>query len=139
MVKITAQEPRTPDIGDALFGEVGLYILEGGISNDGHHYGPKQILVAKEASLCSFTMDAGSTVFLFGGAPLPEDRFIEWNFVASGRALIDAAKQRWMEQAFAPVSGETEFVPLPSKSAFHSGTMAARYIPKGTLAAPRCP
>jgi len=115
MVKITAQEARTLDIGHALFGEVGLYILEGGISNNGHHYGPKQILVAKEASLCTFTMDAGSTVFLFGGDPLPEDRFIEWNFVATNRELIDAAKQRWIDQAFPGVPGETEFVPLPNK------------------------
>jgi redox-sensitive bicupin YhaK (pirin superfamily) len=115
MVKITAQEEQTLDIGHALFGEVGLYILEGGISNNGHHYGPKQILVAKEASLCTFTIEAGSTVFLFGGEPLPEERFIEWNFVATSRELIDAAKQRWKDQAFTPVPGETEFVPLPAK------------------------
>lgn len=113
MVKITSDAARTLDIGHALYGEVGLYILEGGITNNGHRYGPKQILVTKEPSLCSFTMDAGSTVFLFGGEALPEERFIEWNLVATSRALIDAAKQRWIDRSFPPVPGETDFVPLP--------------------------
>jgi hypothetical protein len=34
--------------------------------------------------------------------------------VASSRERIDAAKQRWQDQEFAPVPDETEFIPLPS-------------------------
>jgi hypothetical protein len=41
------------------------------------------------------------------------ERFIWWNFVASSRALIEEAKQRWREQRFAAVPGEREFIPLP--------------------------
>ena len=41
------------------------------------------------------------------------DRFIWWNFVASSKELIEAAKRRWTEQRFAPVPGETEWIPLP--------------------------
>jgi hypothetical protein len=29
--------------------------------------------------------------------------------------MIDAAKQRWREQRFAAVPGESEFIPLPEK------------------------
>ena len=52
---------------------------------------------------------------LFGGAGMDGDRKIWWNFVASSRALIDAASERWREQSFPPIPGETEFIPLPER------------------------
>ena len=52
-------------------------------------------------------------VMLLGGAKMDGDRFIWWNFVASSKSLIEDAKERWREQRFAPVPGETEFIPLP--------------------------
>jgi len=54
-------------------------------------------------------------VMLFGGAGMDGDRKIWWNFVASSRALIDAASERWREQSFPPIPGETEFIPLPER------------------------
>ena len=60
-------------------------------------------------------MAAGTTVYFFGGEPLPEERFIYWNFVATSQHLIDEAKTKWLEQKFLPVKGETEFVPLPAE------------------------
>ncbi|MPT36780.1 MAG: pirin family protein, partial [Flavobacterium sp.] len=39
-------------------------------------------------------------------------------FVASDKALIEAAKERWEKQEFPKVPGETEFVPLPSPPKF---------------------
>lgn len=115
MVKLVSPQERVLDIGHALYGEVGLYILEGAITNDGERFGPEQILVAKNPAICRFTMEAGTTVFLFGGEPMPEPRHIHWNFVATSQALIDAARQRWIDQNFVPVPGETEFVPLPGE------------------------
>ena len=52
-----------------------------------------------------------------GGAAMEGDRLIWWNFVASSRELIDAASQRWQQRAFEAVPGETEFIPLPERSA----------------------
>jgi hypothetical protein len=44
-----------------------------------------------------------------------EERFIDWNFVASDKALIAAAKQKWIAQQFEKIKGEeTEFVPYPT-------------------------
>jgi redox-sensitive bicupin YhaK (pirin superfamily) len=60
-------------------------------------------------------MEARSTVYLFGGEPFPEERHIHWNFVASSKELIEAARQRWMAQEFPKIDGETEFVPLPGR------------------------
>jgi redox-sensitive bicupin YhaK (pirin superfamily) len=112
-MELHSSERQTVAIGEALFGEAGMYILEGGVESEGHVYGPKQILVAREAKLCSFTMQPGTTIYIFGGEPFPEERYIYWNFVASSRERIEAAKQRWREGKFEPVPGETEFVPLP--------------------------
>lgn len=100
-------------IGDDLFGESGLYILEGSIESDGNTFEPKQLLVAKNSKLCEFTMAENTTVYIFGGEPFPEERFIYWNFVASNKELIEQAKQKWEAQEFEKVPGETEFVPLP--------------------------
>ncbi len=113
-IEIKSDAPQTISIGEHLFGESALYILEGSITNDGHSYGPKQLLVAKEVSLCDFEMAANSTVYIFGGEPFPEERFIEWNFVASDKAIIEKAKNDWQNNAFPSVPNEEGRIPLPS-------------------------
>jgi redox-sensitive bicupin YhaK (pirin superfamily) len=113
-VELKSAAEQRVEIGAHLYGETALYILEGSITNDGHTYGPKQILVAKDPSICAFTLSPGTRVYLFGGEPFPEERSIHWNFVATDMALIEAAKERWRTQRFEPVPGETEFVPLPA-------------------------
>ena len=52
MIEIKSKTKQTLNIGDQLYGESGLYILEGGIESEGNIYEPKQLLVAKESSLC---------------------------------------------------------------------------------------
>ncbi len=54
-------------------------------------------------------------VMLLGGAPLDGHRHLWWNFVASSRELIEQAKADWQAGHFAPVPGETEFIPLPER------------------------
>jgi redox-sensitive bicupin YhaK (pirin superfamily) len=112
-IEIKSTQREIIDIGGELFGESGLYILEGEVQSDGHKFGPKQILVTKEASLCSFEMEANTTVYIFGGEAFTEPRHIYWNFVASDMALIESAKKRWQEGDFPLVPGEKDFVPLP--------------------------
>lgn len=101
------------NLGEALHGEAGMYILQGGVETDGEVHEPKRILVAKDTKLCSFTMQPHTTVYIFGGEPFPEERFIYWNFVATSQQLIDDAKQRWIDQTFPMIEGETGYVPLP--------------------------
>ncbi|WP_339717127.1 pirin family protein [Cyclobacterium amurskyense] len=117
-LEIKSSKETTLNIGDDLFGESALYILSGEISSEGNTYGPKQLLVAKDSKICTFTIGENSTVYLFGGEPFPEERFIEWNFVSSDKELIKAAKLKWLNQTFPKVSGETDFVPLPQKGKF---------------------
>lgn len=101
------------DIGDKLYGESGIYILQGGINVDGEEYAPKQLLVAKDSSLCRFEMHPETIIYIFGGEPFPEERHIYWNFVSSDKETIEKAKKEWKNQTFDRVLGETEFVPLP--------------------------
>lgn len=115
MIEIKSQERQKINIGKHLSGESGLYILEGGIENDGIHYASKQVLVAKESSLCEFTIEANSTIYIFGGEAFPEERFIDWNFVSSDKELIAAAKEKWSKQEFDKIKNDAvEFVPYPS-------------------------
>ncbi|HZI17682.1 MAG TPA: pirin family protein [Pyrinomonadaceae bacterium] len=55
----------------------------------------------------------GARLMLLGGEPLEGPRHVWWNFVSSSRERIEQAKEDWREGRFAPVPGETDFVPLP--------------------------
>ena len=52
-------------------------------------------------------------VILCGGDPLDGDRHLWWNFVSSSRDRIEKAKADWVSMRYAPIPGETEFIPLP--------------------------
>ncbi|MDN3723585.1 pirin family protein [Aequorivita sp. SDUM287046] len=113
-LELKSGKKRKVKLGDYLFGESGLYILEGNILSEGNVYEPKQILVANDSKLCEFEMADNSTVYIFGGEPFPEERHIHWNFVASEKETIEKAREDWKAQRFPKVPGETEFVPLPN-------------------------
>ncbi len=114
MLEMKAATRQTVNIGSSLFGEAGLYILEGNIESEGNTYHPKQLLVAKDGAICEFTIEANTTIYIFGGEPFAEERFIDWNFVASDKELIKQAKQKWIEQNYDRIKGdEVDFVPYP--------------------------
>lgn len=119
LLELKSTTPQTVTIGDHLFGESALYILEGSIESEGTIFDPKQILIAKDTKLCTFNMAANTTIYIFGGEPFPEERIIYWNFVASNKELIEKAKEKWLAQTFDKVPGETEFVPLPEQNKKH--------------------
>jgi redox-sensitive bicupin YhaK (pirin superfamily) len=115
MLEIKSSQRQNVNIGHELFGEAGMYILEGSVESDGNTYGAKELLVAKDSTLCEFIIEANTTVYIFGGEPFPEERHIDWNFVASDIAIIREAKEKWAGQDFKKIPGdETEFVPYPS-------------------------
>ena len=116
-LEIKSQNAKKINIGGDLFGEVAMYVLDGTVNIDGNTFGGKQLLIAKNATLCEFEMSENTTVYLFGGEPFNEERFIFWNFVNSDKEIIEQAKINWYNQnhdAFPLVPGdEEEFVPLP--------------------------
>lgn len=116
-LEIKTEKSQQINIGDKLFGEVGMYVLNGSVTIEGESFGNKQLLVAKEAQLCAFSTNGPATIYLFGGEPFSEERHIFWNFVHSDVQKIEEAKINWKNQnlsAFPKVpNDDQEFVPLP--------------------------
>ena len=116
-VEIKTKSAQTVTIGDQLFGEVGMYVLNGTVKIDNTDYGSKQLLIAQNASLCAFETNGETTLYLFGGEPFKEERFMYWNFVHSDKAILEKAKENWDNQnleAFPKIpNDDKEFVPLP--------------------------
>jgi len=116
-LEVKTENSQTVEIGSRLFGEVGMYVLEGTVELEGNEYGSKQLLVAKNATLCSFKTNGKTTLYLFGGEPFEKERFMFWNFVNSDKQVLERAKQDWKNQnyeAFPKIpQDDQEFVPLP--------------------------
>ena len=61
----------------------------------------------------------GARLILLGGATLSGPRYIWWNFVASSREKIEAAKEEWRRadwgrgQFDLPPDDRDEYIPLP--------------------------
>lgn len=92
-----------------------MYILEGAIESEGNVYGPKQLLVSNDSTLCEFTIHENTSIYIFGGETFAEERFIDWNFVSSSKELIEIAKQKWLHQSFPKIEGDAEeFIPYPT-------------------------
>jgi hypothetical protein len=92
------------------------YVAQGRVEIAGQAYGEGQFVVlASAAGPVSIRAQEISRVMLTGGAPLDGPRHIHWNFVASSRELIEAARRDWREQRFAPVPGDAEWIPLPDE------------------------
>ena len=95
--------------------ERGLYVVHGEIYIDNQAVAPNHLAVLAPDRAVRIRAAGDARVMLLGGAGLDGERIIWWNFVASSRELIDAAKRRWREGEFPPVPGETEFIPLPAR------------------------
>jgi hypothetical protein len=94
-------------------GERAVYVVQGDVSIDGATILERQLAVLESGTEPLLRAREPSRVMLLGGERFPTPRHIWWNFVASTRERIDAAKERWSKGEFAPVPGETEFIPLP--------------------------
>lgn len=112
-IEIKAPQGASVSIGHQLYGEAGLYVLEGEVVIEDRSFSPKQLLVAKNPQLCDFKLAPGSTAYIFGGEPFPEERYIDWNFVASDKETLKAARAAWKAQTFPKIPGDNSYVPLP--------------------------
>lgn len=99
-IELKSTHRQKIEIGKDLYGESALYILEGQVTIEGTTFDAKQILVAKQATLCAFEIHENTTIYIFGGEPFPEERFIFWNFVSSSKETLEEAKHKWEAQDF---------------------------------------
>ena len=95
--------------------ERGIYLVQGDIAVDGAPLAPKTLGIISSGEKIQIRAASQSRLMLLGGKKMDGPRHIWWNFVASTKEKLEDAKSRWREQKFAPVPGETEFIPLPEK------------------------
>jgi redox-sensitive bicupin YhaK (pirin superfamily) len=95
--------------------ERGAYAVAGEVDVAGSPLPVRHLAVVPAGAATRVVARTAARVMLLGGAPLDGERFIWWNFVASTRAMIDEAAERWQRGDFPPVPGESEFIPLPQE------------------------
>jgi redox-sensitive bicupin YhaK (pirin superfamily) len=99
----------------AEYEERAVYAVEGEITIEGEALENRHMGVLPGGREITIEATARARVMLLGGKPMDGDRFIWWNFVASSREAINEAKQRWLQQGFGSIPGETEWIPLPDE------------------------
>jgi hypothetical protein len=93
--------------------ERAVYLVDGELSIDGEPVPagacatlfPGRTVELRAASACR--------CMVLGGEPADGPRQIWWNFVSSSEERLERARQDWKLGRFAPVPGESEFIPLP--------------------------
>jgi len=95
--------------------ERALYVVDGEVTVAGEAVAQGHMIVLPPAGEIEVRATTSATVTLLGGERIDGERHIWWNFVASTREAIEAAKTRWREQRFPPVPGESEWIALPER------------------------
>jgi len=101
---------------DKQYQERAIYLLEGSLVIAGQPFEAGRLLVFSSGDEISVKASSVARMLMFGGEPLDCPRFLWWNFVSSSRERIEQAKADWKAGRFAPVPGDTEFIPLPEGS-----------------------
>ncbi|MDT8855897.1 pirin family protein [Paracoccaceae bacterium Fryx2] len=100
----------------------GAYILTGEISVAGDTFGAGRMLVFRPGDRLSLRAGPqGARLMLLGGATMEGPRHIWWNFVASSKERIEAAKEAWRAGDWAhgrfrlPPGDDADFIPAPER------------------------
>ncbi len=100
----------------------GAYVLAGSVRIAGEVFEARKMMVFRPGDKVSLHAgDQGARVMLQGGATLDGPRYIWWNFVASSKEKIEAAKEAWRAEDWQhgrfqlPPDDNAEHIPLPDK------------------------
>lgn len=113
MIDIKAEKDAVLDLKNKLTGEVAFVIVNGSITDQDQTISAGQMLISKSNEECEITLTKGTHILIFGGEPLPEERFLMWNFVASSKERLEKAKQNWIDKKFPKVPGDDTYIPFP--------------------------
>lgn len=98
----------------------GIYVTQGSIEIAGESFDAGRMMVFRPGDHITVTAGAqGARLMALGGATLNGPRYIWWNFVASSRDRIEAAKQSWAAADWLngrfqlPPGDDQEHIPLP--------------------------
>ena len=90
-------------------------MVEGEIEIAGDRFAALQLLIFRPGDKITARAVSRARLMFLGGTALEGPRYVWWNFVSSRRERIEQAKEEWKSGRFAPVPGETEFIPLPEQ------------------------
>jgi len=93
--------------------ELAVFVIDGDIRIDGQAIPTGSLAVLVNDSTATLEATYRSHVMLCGGATLPGERILWWNFVSSSRGRMQQAKADWRDGRFDQVPGESDFIPLP--------------------------
>ena len=93
--------------------ELAVFVIDGDIRIDGQAIPTGSLTVLVNDSTATLEATCRSHVMLCGGATLPGERILWWNFVSSSRERMQQAKADWRDGRFDTVPGESDFIPLP--------------------------
>src|SRR5262249_6545362 len=100
--------PLDPD-----YEERAIYVAEGEVDIAGERFEGPRLLIFRPGDRITVRATRRARLMFLGGTALEGPRYIWWNFVSSRKERIEQAKEDWKSGRFAPVPGETEFIPLP--------------------------
>jgi redox-sensitive bicupin YhaK (pirin superfamily) len=105
-----ASAPLDPDQEERA-----IYVVEGEVEIAGEKFEGPKLLIFHPGDRITVRATQRARLMFLGGAALEGPRYLWWNFVSSSKERIEQAKEDWKTGRFAPVPGETEFIPLPDK------------------------
>ncbi len=94
--------------------ELAVYVVNGDIDIGDCPVTAGRMAVIEAGSDAVARARTTTKLMLLGGASLPGQRYLWWNFVSSSKERMEQAKKDWREQRFGEIPGETELMPLPS-------------------------
>jgi redox-sensitive bicupin YhaK (pirin superfamily) len=114
MVDVYSKNETTLDLKGQIKGEVAFVIVKGSIKSNGQIINAGQMLISKTDDECEICLDENTQILLFGGEPLPEERFLLWNFVSHSKDRLKKAKEDWINKKFPKVPDDKTYIPFPN-------------------------
>jgi redox-sensitive bicupin YhaK (pirin superfamily) len=93
--------------------ERAIYVVSGEVEIARQKFEGPRLLIFRPGDRITVRAVSRARLMFLGGAAMEGPRYIWWNFVSSRHERIEQAKEAWKSGKFAPVPGETEFIPLP--------------------------
>ncbi|MEM7445942.1 MAG: pirin family protein [Pseudomonadota bacterium] len=100
----------------------GAYVATGSVTVGGQTFESGQMMIFRPGDAVSlYAGPEGARLVLLGGETFNGPRYIWWNFVASSKERIEAAKEAWREgdwqngRFHLPPTDHDEYIPLPAR------------------------
>lgn len=113
MIDVRSTSKTCFDVKQNLKGEIAVVVVKGKVRVGENIVEQGQMLISKTNDECKVDLEEDTYILLFGGEPLPEERYMFWNFISSSKERLEQAKQDWKDKNFPMIQGDSSYIPLP--------------------------